>query len=497
MKYISTRGAHPPVESAVAINLGLAPDGGLFIPESLPLCLPEKYIGEQSYQQIARSVLELLLTDYTGAELQHCIGSAYTMSTFDTPAVVAMVDYGSNCSILELWHGPTAAFKDVALQIMPYLMTHAKKKTGNNQHTVILVATSGDTGKAALEGFCNVPGISIVVFYPAGGVSEIQRLQMATTEGTNTAVVAVEGNFDDCQTGVKSIFSDEKLRWELMGRGIELSSANSINWGRLCPQIVYYFTAYADMVRRGKISSGDKINFAVPTGNFGNILAGYYAKRMGLPINKLICASNKNRVLSDFFATGTYRRNRDFYQTNAPSMDILISSNLERFLFEMCGHDHEKIAGWYRELAQNGEFTVDAASFEAIGREITGGWVDEDEVLATINNVYITQGYVVDTHTAVAVALVERLGKTEVKTVIASTASPYKFSRDVLGALEALVPEDEFDSIARIAEISGKEVHRGLAGLDKRPVRHTAVITVSQMRSFVENLINQITVPAS
>jgi len=472
-------------------------DGGLFIPESLPACPPEKYIGQLSYQQIARSVLELLLTDYSAAELQHCIGAAYTMSTFDTPAVAEVVDFGSGSSILELWHGPTAAFKDVALQIMPYLLTLAKKKTGNNQHTVILVATSGDTGKAALEGFCNVPGISIVVFYPAGGVSEIQRLQMVTTEGTNTVVVAVEGNFDDCQTGVKGIFSDEKLRWELMGRGIELSSANSINWGRLCPQIVYYFTAYADLVRRGKIASGDKINFAVPTGNFGNILAGYYAKRMGLPVNKFICASNKNRVLADFFTTGTYRRTREFYRTNAPSMDILISSNLERFLFEMCGRDSAKIAAWYQELSEKGEFTVDKATFEAMGREITGGWVDEDEVLSTIKNTYVEHGYVIDTHTAVAAALAKRLGSSGTTTVITSTASPYKFSSDVLGALEETVPSNEFASIKRIAEISGKSVHRALAGLEKRPVRYEAVITVSQMSSFVRDLCNGLTAPAS
>jgi len=491
MNYTSTRGNHPLLNSAQVINLGLAPGGGLFVPESYPYCAPERYIGELSYQQIARSVLELLLTDYSPAELQQCIAAAYNLSTFDTPAVVEMVTLGNGRSVLELWHGPTAAFKDVALQIMPHLLANAKKKTGNTQHTVILVATSGDTGKAALEGFCDAPGISIIVFYPHGGVSEMQRLQMVTTGGSNTDVVAVRGNFDDCQTGVKKLFADEELRWKLMGRSIELSSANSINWGRLCPQIVYYFAAYADLVRQGTIASGDRIDFAVPTGNFGNILAAYYAKRMGLPVGKLICASNKNRVLADFFETGTYNREREFHRTNAPSMDILISSNLERFLFEMCGRDHEKITGWYRDLAETGTFTVDDATRAAIRTEITGGWVDEDEVLATIKKVYTEKGYVLDTHTSVAVALVESLGPGTATTVIASTASPYKFSVDVLGALEDTVSKDEFVCVDRIAEISGKPVHRALSDLGARPVRHNAVIDIDAMKEHVIQYIEK------
>jgi threonine synthase len=377
----------------------------------------------------------------------------------------------------------------VALQIMPRFLDYAKKKADNALHTVILVATSGDTGKAALEGFRNAPGISIVVFYPHGGVSEIQRLQMATTDGANTHVAAVRGNFDDCQTGVKNIFSDERLRDELLRRGIELSSANSINWGRLCPQIVYYVAAYGDAVRRGKIRSGDLVDFCVPTGNFGNILAAYYAKAMGLPVGRLLCASNKNRVLADFFATGTYDRRREFFQTNSPSMDILISSNLERFLFAMTGGDAARVSGWYNRLSREGAFTIDETTRRAIGDSIVAGWIDEPEVLSTIASVHNTFGYVPDTHTAVGIALCERCRIPGRHTIIASTASPYKFSGDVLEALEHSHPADEFACIERLCAISGIPVHRAMQGLRERPVLHNRVIDIGQMLPTTSEII--------
>lgn len=498
MMYISTRGNFPPVTASQAIGLGMVPQGGLFVPQSLPILPAESYTdsASASYKEIAKSVLELLLTDYTEAELHSCLESAYNASTFNTPRVVDMVSLGTEQQIMELWHGPTAAFKDVALQIMPHLLTCAKKKTGNALHTVILVATSGDTGKAALEGFKNAPGISIIVFYPNEGVSEIQQLQMTTTDGDNTTVVAVHGNFDDCQTAVKELFSDATLRVRLKSSGIEFSSANSINWGRLCPQIVYYFTAYGEAVRSGAVRSGEPVDFCVPTGNFGNILAGYYARCMGLPVDKLICASNKNRVLADFFATGTYSRNRDFFRTNAPSMDILISSNLERFLYAMTGGDAGRVTSWYEELAQTGSFTVDAATRRNIDEVILSGWVDEAEVLSTIKDIHTEHGYLLDTHTAVGVALNRRFSGRGKTTIIASTASPYKFSCDVLGALEESTPDDEFVCIDRLAALSKTPVHHALTGLRDRPILHDRLIDKQQMQDTVMEIINSTILPA-
>jgi len=380
----------------------------------------------------------------------------------------------------------------MALQIMPHFLTAAKKKIGNTLHTVILVATSGDTGKAALEGFKDIDGISVIVFYPSGGVSEIQRLQMDTTDGNNTYVVSVKGNFDDCQTGVKHIFSDLALRDELKDQGIEFSSANSINWGRLCPQIVYYYQSYLMLVKSGKISYGDPIDFCVPTGNFGNILAGYYAKQMGLPIRKLICASNMNNVLADFFATGTYNRNRDFHKTVSPSMDILISSNLERFLFEISGHDAAAVNSWYDSLSKNGRFTVSPAIKAKMDAFITAGWVDEKAVLATIADTYRTKSVVIDTHTAVAVAVVNALGKSDVPVVIASTASPYKFSCDVLKGIKTDAGNDEFAAIREISSLSGKKVHRAVDGLRERKVKHDKVIAIDSMKKTVQEIIGSI-----
>ena len=488
MQYISTRNNHKPVHASNAIALGMVPDGGLFVPERIPV-LPSLPNADDRFQDIARLVLETLLTDFSASDISTCIDSAYNDTTFDTRSVVDIVKLDDNRSIMELWHGPTAAFKDVALQIMPHFLTVAKHLTGDNSHTIILVATSGDTGKAALEGFKNAPGISIIVFYPHEGVSEIQKQQMVTTDGANTHVVAVKGNFDDCQRGVKKILGDQILRERCAAGGFSFSSANSINWGRLCPQIVYYFHAYRSLVARKAIANGEIIDFCVPTGNFGNILAGYYARTMGLPIGKLICASNRNNVLADFFESGEYNANRIFHRTMSPSMDILISSNLERFLFEVTGHDATAICGWYRRLTDTGSFTVDAATRTRMADLIVPGWVDEAEVLATIGREFKRSGYVLDTHTAVAAALCDRIGSGRRHTVIASTASPYKFSMHVLAGMTREHADDEFAAIDRIASRWNVPVHSALANLRKRPVRHALVIEQEDMLRTVQEIL--------
>ena len=492
MRYISTRGNHPAVASARAIGLGMVPEGGLFVPESIPQ-LPQ-LDSNAPYKETAYQVLAPFLSDFSDEELRFCINNAYSETTFDTDSVINLIKLNPAYSIMELWHGPTAAFKDIALQIMPWFLKVSKEKIGNNSHTVILVATSGDTGKAALEGFKNCDGISIVVFYPDEGVSEIQKLQMSTTDGKNTFVVAVQGNFDDCQTGVKRIFSDPVLRKELANKEFELSSANSINWGRLCPQIVYYIKSYQTLVCSKQITYGDPVNFCVPTGNFGNILAAYYAKLMGLPINKLICASNRNNILSDFFSSGIYNINREFYRTNSPSMDILISSNLERFLFEITGHDASKITTWYDELGTSGSFQIDDQTRERIDSLIVSGWVDEKQVLQTIRNVYDKNGYILDTHTAVGMAVCNTIGPFDNHTVIASTASPYKFSCSVLGGIEQKTCEDEFSAIEQISSLTGKPVHRAVDRLRDRPLHHNTVITIEQMNEQVRAIIESLKV---
>lgn len=487
MRYISTRNNSPALPSAQAINLGMVPAGGLFVPEEIP-SLPEVKAGE-TYQETAVKVLSAFLSDFSQEEVASCVNNAYTRESFDAPGVIELAQIGSGKFIMELWHGPTAAFKDVALQIMPQFMKYAKVKSGNDSHTVILVATSGDTGKAALEGFRDTEGISIVVFYPHGGVSEIQRLQMATTEGANTHVVAVKGNFDDCQSGVKELFGDEQFRTAAAEQNVVFSSANSINWGRLCPQIVYYVKSYFDLVEKGKITSGEKVDFCVPTGNFGNILAGYYAKEMGLPVRRLVCASNRNRVLTDFFRTGIYDRNRSFHRTMSPSMDILISSNLERFLFEITGHDAELVSRWYAELSGTGKFSVGNAVREKMASLVEADWVSEDEVLNTIGTTFKECGYVLDTHTAVAVAAANRLSTDGTPVVIASTASPYKFSGDVLAGLGGEKPQDEFESIEMLRGKSSTPVHRAVDGLRRKAVRHDEVIEIEKMRETVQRII--------
>ena len=487
--YISTRGNSPAQPFAYAVNQGMVSGGGLFVPENIPQVDFSGLVG-QPYQKVAAAVLTPYMGGFDAAEIADCVNAAYTAESFDIPEVVRTVPVGDMSRILELWHGPTAAFKDVALQIMPHFMRYSKAKCGDSDHTVILVATSGDTGKAALEGFKNREGISIIVFYPDGGVSEVQRLQMATTDGANTHVVAVRGNFDDCQNGVKALFGDVKLRDEAAGRGIKFSSANSINWGRLCPQIVYYVKSYLDLVAGGEILYGDEIDFCVPTGNFGNILAGYYAKKMGLPVRNLICASNCNNVLTDFFWNGSYDRNRTFHRTMSPSMDILISSNLERFLFEMSGRDANMVTGWYEELDETGEFTVGENLRAKMGEFIAAYWVDEQMVLDTIGAVYREQGYVMDTHTAVAVAAVKEYVP-DIPVVIASTASPYKFSADVLKGLGIAADGDEFESVNKLSKTNAGRIHSAVAGLKEKPVLHNRVIDISEMREIVELLISK------
>jgi threonine synthase len=487
MNYISTRGNHPAISAGAAINAGMVPDGGLFIPESIP-SVPSFDI-QNSYQKTAQEVLTPFLTDFTQSEISECIQKAYNPSTFDTPDIIDLHKIDNNRTVMELWHGPTAAFKDMALQIMPHFMKFSKEKINNKNHTVILVATSGDTGKAALEGFKDCEGISIIVFYPFCGVSNIQKLQMATTDGNNTHVIAVKGNFDDCQTGVKEIFSDASLRADLNSRGIEFSSANSINWGRLSPQIIYYIQSYLLSVKNKTISYGDPVDFCVPTGNFGNILAGYYAKKMGLPIRKLICASNKNKILSDFFNTGIYNRNRDFFQTVSPSMDILISSNLERFLFETSGHNAEAVREWYTSLSNKGRFAIDHSVQQEMSSFVEAGWVDEKTVLSTIADIYKKTGYIIDTHTSVAVSVLNQKPDSGLHTIITSTASPFKFSCDVLKGIEDCDSADEFSAIEIIANLTGKPVHRAVADLRKRPILHNKVIDIHQMKNTVVDII--------
>lgn len=496
MRYLSTRGGVPAVSPSEAILLGIASDGGLFVPQAVP-GLDAAGLAGASFQETARRVLAPYLTDLDPPTLESCVARAYDRGAFDDPGVVSLRSLDGRRHVLELWHGPTAAFKDVALQIMPHFIAAAKTVRGDESHTLILVATSGDTGKAALEGFKDRPGISIVVFYPHGGVSEIQRLQMVTTGGANTHVVAVRGNFDDCQTGVKALFNDAGLRGRLAAKGIAFSSANSINWGRLCPQIAYYVHAYHLLVGRGAVAPGGPVDLCVPTGNFGNILAGWYARAMGLPVRKLVCASNRNHVLTDFFRTGVYDLDREFHRTSSPSMDILISSNLERFLFHAAGGDEARVRGWFGDLKRTGRFEIDGAMRDALAGVVVPVWVDEPRVFETIRDVFREDGYLVDTHTAVALAACREgmaagggLGPGGPPVIVASTASPFKFSGDVLAAIEGERPDDEFRAIERLGELAGVPVHRAVRGLRELPERHGGVVDISAMKDFVMDVIS-------
>ena len=496
MEYISTRGNYEEVSSAEAIQLGMVPTGGLFVPQEVPtLDKDEIYqFQNKSYQEIAQDVLGKFLTDYSGEELAELVGAAYNQDNFSAPEIAPLVNLREEEYILELWQGPTAAFKDMALQLMPYLLQKAIEKVELEDDVVILVATSGDTGKAALEGFKNLAGIDIIVFYPQDGVSKIQEYQMITTEGDNTAVVAVEGNFDDCQSTVKEVFGDQDFKELLAESGYRFSSANSINWGRLVPQIIYYFAAYAYLLKENEIEAGAEVNISVPTGNFGNILAGYYASAMGLPVKNFICASNDNKVLTDFLETGVYDINREFKKTISPSMDILISSNLERFLFEMTDHDAEKINGWYQQLQAEGKFEIDDETKEKIRSLFVGEYATERETKEMIKEVYEGEDYLLDPHTAVGVKSYRKLEQeldTARAAIIDSTANPYKFSRAVLEALtgEKREDKDDFAVLAELKELTGVEVHRALEGLDEREIRHDRNCTSSDIKGEIKDIL--------
>lgn len=492
MFYKSTRDSSIRVESAAAIAKGISEEGGLFVPESIPsISMDElKSLAGMNYAQRAAFVFSKYLTDYTDAELRYCTESAYTTKAFDTENIAEIAHLFEGTYMLELWHGPTCAFKDMALQILPYFLTTAVKKLNMDKKVVILVATSGDTGKAALEGFKDVPGTEIMVFYPVEGVSDMQKRQMVTQEGENVTVCAVKGNFDDCQSGVKKIFTDHTVLDALEKGGMTFSSANSINWGRLVPQIVYYVSSYVSLAESGEIAYGDLLNVVVPTGNFGNILAAYYAKMMGVPLGKLICASNINKVLTDFIRTGVYNRNRQFYPTTSPSMDILISSNLERLLYLLTGEDDAQIREWFTALAEKGTYEVTNAVKAKLTEQFYGGFCDDAETKATIAELYQKYGYTCDTHTAVAVKVYEDYRKETgdtTKTLIASTASPFKFSASVLDALGKKPADgtDEYDMVELLHEVSSMEIPQSLAALKTKPRRFDGSIDKSKMQQFV------------
>ncbi len=497
MFYKSTRDSSIRVESAAAIAKGISEEGGLFVPESIPsISMDElKSLAGMNYAQRAAFVFSKYLTDYTDAELRYCTESAYTTKAFDTENIAEIAHLFEGTYMLELWHGPTCAFKDMALQILPYFLTTAVKKLNMDKKVVILVATSGDTGKAALEGFKDVPGTEIMVFYPVEGVSDMQKRQMVTQEGENVTVCAVKGNFDDCQSGVKKIFTDHTVLDALEKGGMTFSSANSINWGRLVPQIVYYVSSYVSLAESGEIAYGDLLNVVVPTGNFGNILAAYYAKMMGVPLGKLICASNINKVLTDFIRTGVYNRNRQFYPTTSPSMDILISSNLERLLYLLTGEDDAQIREWFTALAEKGTYEVTDAVKAKLTEQFYGGFCDDAETKATIAELYQKYGYTCDTHTAVAVKVYEDYRKETgdtTKTLIASTASPFKFSASVLDALGKKPADgtDEYDMVELLHEVSSMEIPQSLAALKTKPRRFDGSIDKSEMQQFVLQELN-------
>ena len=497
MLYTSTRDNSIRVSAAQAIAQGISEEGGLFVPCELPAFSIDKIkeMAAMSYIDRAKTVLREFLTDFTEEELDYCVEGAYRADKFSSPAIAPTVSVSGNKNILELWHGPTCAFKDMALQLLPYLMTVSAKKTAEGKTIVILVATSGDTGKAALEGFKDVDKTKILVFYPVDGVSPMQKLQMTTQEGENVAVCAINGNFDDAQSAVKSIFTNAEIKQTLAEKNMMFSSANSINWGRLVPQIVYYFSAYCDMLNMGKISAGDEINVVVPTGNFGNILAGYYAKKMGVPIKKLICASNSNNVLTDFLKSGTYDRNRDFYTTTSPSMDILISSNLERLLYHMSGEDAKLVSSLMASLSKEGKYCISADLIDEIQTVFDAGFASESDVMSTIKAHFDNYNYLCDTHTAVAVNVYDEYVKStgdDIPTVIDSTASPYKFSKSVLTAvLGGNTPDlDEFDMVDELNKVTGADVPKPLASLKSKQIRFENVCNKEDMSKMVFSLLN-------
>lgn len=489
--YRSTRSEKTKVKASEAILKGLADDGGLFVPESIPtLDKTLEELSEMSYQEVAYEVMKLFLTDFTEEELKSCIDRAYD-SKFDT-AAVAPIAGKKNPYYLELFHGATIAFKDMALSILPHLMIASAKKNQAKNDIVILTATSGDTGKAALAGFADVEGTEIIVFYPKNGVSPIQEKQMVTQKGKNTFVVGIHGNFDDAQTGVKNLFGDKELAEEMNRKGYQFSSANSINIGRLVPQVVYYVHAYVQLLRKGEIQSGEKINVVVPTGNFGNILAGFYAKNMGVPIDKLICASNDNKVLYDFFTTGTYDRNREFVLTTSPSMDILISSNLERLIYRIAGNDASKNAAFMSALTKNGSYDITDEMKNEL-KDFYGNYATEAEASAMISELYKEDGYVIDTHTAVAASVYKKYvndTNDKKKTVIVSTASPYKFGRSVMTSIDEKYDSfSDFELIDELEKISKVKIPNAIEEIRTAPVLHDYVCEKDQMRNAVNKFL--------
>lgn len=488
MNYVSTRDKSVKVTAANAIARGISAEGGLFVPDTFPTFTAEDFDRLQKLDYIGRAkyVLKYFLNDFTDDEIDYCVRGAYTGS-FDNgnPAPISVV--GKNMNILELWHGPTCAFKDLALQLLPYLLTTSAKKTAAGKKTVILVATSGDTGKAALEGFKDVPDTEIMVFYPSDGVSPMQKLQMDSQKGGNVHVCAIKGNFDDAQTGVKKIFTDNAVKEKLAEHNMQFSSANSINWGRLAPQIVYYVSAYCDLLLRGE-DLMDGFNVVVPTGNFGNILAAYYAKKMGVPINKLICASNSNNVLTDFINTGVYDRNRKFFTTISPSMDILISSNLERMLFELSGCDDKAVAVMQAKLSSDGKFSVSEKVKDKMEELFWGGYLDDKQTLDTIGDMFKEYGYLCDTHTAVAVGVYKQY-VTKTKdgrpAIIASTASPYKFADSVLSAVTDKKTDSEFGNVRLLSEVTSTDIPEPIKMLENAEVRFKEICDRDKMLDAV------------
>ena len=493
MSFFSTRGGAC-VTASQAILYGLAPDGGLYVPSMFPRISREKLaaLAGMSYCERASEILRRYLEDFSISEIDDALTAAYGGGKFDDAAVAPLKELDERTHVLELFHGPTLAFKDMALQLLPHLTTLSARKNGEKREIGILVATSGDTGKAALEGFKDVPGTSCTVFYPLDGVSDVQKLQMVTTGGANTHVIAVEGNFDDAQTGVKRLFSSAEFEERVHATGRVLSSANSINFGRLVPQVVYYFSAYADLLKTRKIVMGEPVNFVVPTGNFGNILAAFYAKNMGIPVGKLICASNENKVLYDFFDTGIYDRNREFVLTSSPSMDILISSNLERLIYRIAGEDAAKTKEMMDALSADGKYTL-TEEMKAQLADFVGGWASEEKTAAEIKRVYDATGYVMDTHTAVASAVYkeykDRTGD-ETKTVIASTASPYKFATSVMTAIDAKYEGmDDFALIDELSKVSGVSIPQAVEEIRSAPVLHDTVCETADMQKTVETIL--------
>lgn len=495
MFYKSTRNPELRLKASQAIAKGLSDEGGLFVPSCLPSVTDRfdewKKLG---YLELAEEIFKLFLDDFTSEEIKNCVQGAYSAEKFGGKTPVKVVPLGKDKAeyMLELWHGPTCAFKDMALQILPRFLTTAQSKNSGDKEAVILVATSGDTGKAALEGFKDVDGTSIIVFYPDGGVSQVQRKQMETQEGKNVKVCAVKGNFDDTQTGVKLIFNNNGMKEFLAEKNCFFSSANSINWGRLLPQVVYYFYSYFELCRTGKISDGDEINITVPTGNFGNILAAYYAYKMGLPVGKFICASNKNKVLTDFIQTGKYDRNREFYLTSSPSMDILVSSNLERLLYLLSGENSESISLWMKELNEKGSYNVDKQTFAEISNKFVGGYLSDEETAEIISKTFENNKYLADTHTAVAIGVHEKYKQEtgdKTPTIIASTASPYKFSESVLPALGEQSDMNEFEKVKKLEEISGVNAPTQIKELENMTERFNVVIDKENMADFVKQTV--------